>query len=256
MQPCKGNIAAFFGSDLVRQGVWLPQLLLRHYKDMGISDREMMALIHVFDFISTGVDIFTTEAVAEHMEAAPHEVQDLMTSLSQKGFLKLESRFNPAPGFSISLDGLFDRLLEIWGCSKALEMEKRQSESKKADLSGRKTRSKAVSNLYCCFEKEFGRPLSPMESTQIVEWYQGDGYSPELVLEALKRAVLRGKVNFKYIDSILRDWARNNIRTIREVLSHEETFSENRKEKGTGKQKNSSDDFSTLKTKYKDIYVT
>lgn len=256
MQPCKGSIAAIFGSDLIAQGVWLPQLLLRHYKDMGISDREMMALIHVLDLTSTGVHTFSVEAVAKNMEAAPHEVQDLMTGLSQKGFLKLAPRFNPAPGFSISPDGLFDRLLEIWGCSKALEMEKRQKENKEGDIPKKKTRSRTLSNLYCCFEKEFGRPLSPMESTQIVEWYQGDGYSPELILEALKRAVLRGKVNFKYIDSILRDWARNNIRTVREVLSYEESFSEKRKEKGVGKQKKPSDDFSTLKTKYKDIYVT
>ncbi len=74
------------------------------------------------------------------------------------------------------------------------------------------------------FEKEFGRPLSPIEIDRIRKWEEDT--APEVVVEALKRAVLLGKFNFKYIDSILLEWEKNNIRTVREVLEHEARFRE------------------------------
>ena len=38
-----------------------------------------------------------------------------------------------------------------------------------------------------------------------------------MILEALKRAVYRGKYSFAYIDKILHDWYKKNIRTPMEI---------------------------------------
>lgn len=76
--------------------------------------------------------------------------------------------------------------------------------------------------LIIVFEKEFGRPLSPMEIDQIREWETR--HPPILVLEALKRAVLRGKYSFKYIGSILLEWGKNNLRTMQAIQTYDEDF--------------------------------
>lgn len=77
-------------------------------------------------------------------------------------------------------------------------------------------------NTIKSFEQEFGRPLSPLEYEQIVQW-EKDMPLP-LVEEALKRAVLMGKRNFKYINSILNEWRVNNIMTIIQVQEYDEKF--------------------------------
>lgn len=76
--------------------------------------------------------------------------------------------------------------------------------------------------LFTVFEKEFGRPLSPIEFEQINQWV--DEHTGLLVREALKRAVLLGKFNFKYIDSILLEWKKNNIQTIQAVREYDDEF--------------------------------
>ena len=73
----------------------------------------------------------------------------------------------------------------------------------------------ADAELFLLFEKEIGRPLSPMEVDQINNWLKNCG--PELTREALRRAVLRGKLNFRYIDRILLGWQKQNLRTMCEV---------------------------------------
>ncbi|MBC7344903.1 MAG: DnaD domain protein, partial [Clostridia bacterium] len=65
--------------------------------------------------------------------------------------------------------------------------------------------------------------------------------------------VLRGVYNFKYIDSILRDWNRHNIRTVREAAEYEEEFRlrQSRKSRSSKVKKSES-----KKDKYKDLYLS
>jgi DnaD/phage-associated family protein len=80
----------------------------------------------------------------------------------------------------------------------------------------------ARTEIFSTFEKEFGRPLSPLEYGQITQWEKE--FSLALILEALKRAVLGGKHNFKYINSILLEWHRNNVQTIQAVREYDDVF--------------------------------
>jgi DnaD and phage-associated domain len=70
-------------------------------------------------------------------------------------------------------------------------------------------------HLFYLFENEFGRPVTPLEVDQINAWLTESG--PDLTREALRRAVLQGKLNFRYIDRILLGWQKQNLRTLREV---------------------------------------
>lgn len=76
------------------------------------------------------------------------------------------------------------------------------------------------------FEEEFGRPLSGLECEQIRQWLDRDGHPEWMINEALREAVLANKFSFKYIDRILFDWQRNQIRTKAELETYRESYRE------------------------------
>jgi len=121
--------------------------------------------------------------------------------------------------------------------------------SKKESNQFKDTSSK-LKKIYTTFEKEFGRLLSPIESAKIVHWCDNDGFSSELIVEALERAVLQGALSFKYIDSILNTWARNNIKSVEDILKYEQNYKRPRKQKDT-LQKPSKE-----KDKFSELYLT
>lgn len=79
-------------------------------------------------------------------------------------------------------------------------------------------------SLFSIFEKEFGRPLSPMEYEAISGWVDEDRYPEELILLALKESVFAGKVHFRYIDRILLEWSRNRVKNAQDVKAYTQKF--------------------------------
>lgn len=74
------------------------------------------------------------------------------------------------------------------------------------------TKAELFANLQQCL----GRMVTPFEIEDINKWID-DGLSPEVINEALKEAVLENKINFKYINTILRRYIKNGINTIEKV---------------------------------------
>ncbi|WP_243734950.1 DnaD domain protein [Paenibacillus turpanensis] len=79
-------------------------------------------------------------------------------------------------------------------------------------------------DVFTMFEKEFGRPLSPMECETIVKWIDFDRYAEPLIAAALKEAVFAGKLRFNYIDRILLEWSRNQVRTVEQAKEYTQRF--------------------------------
>lgn len=66
-------------------------------------------------------------------------------------------------------------------------------------------------------EVEFGRYLSPIEREEIAQWLSVDHYTPEIIELALREAVLSQAYSLKYIDRVLLNWQRHNLKTTDEV---------------------------------------
>lgn len=73
-------------------------------------------------------------------------------------------------------------------------------------------------NLFSLFEREFVRPLSPMEYEIINEWIRS-GISEELISEALKEAIFNGVKSLRYIDKILLSWKDKGYKSASDVRS-------------------------------------
>lgn len=86
------------------------------------------------------------------------------------------------------------------------------------------------SNVYEVIEKEFARPLTPVEY-QIIEAWLESGTSEELILEALKEAVYSGVANLRYIDKIIYEWGKKGIKNRNDVENNRKHFKENQEKK-------------------------
>lgn len=70
------------------------------------------------------------------------------------------------------------------------------------------TKTEEVStDIYSKFESEFGRVLSPIEYETINRWLSS-GVKEDLILCALKEAVVSGACNLRYIDKIIYSWTK------------------------------------------------
>ena len=78
-------------------------------------------------------------------------------------------------------------------------------------------------NLFSKFENEFGRVLSSMEYEIINAWCSS-GKSEELILEALKEAVMNGVTNLRYIDKILYEWEKKGYKNKEDIDKSRQNF--------------------------------
>ena len=62
-------------------------------------------------------------------------------------------------------------------------------------------------------------------------WLDEDLMSPALIKAALRESVLMGKLNFKYIDRILREWKHKGIRSVEQARAESQSFRKNRVQK-------------------------
>lgn len=177
--------------------VVVPRILFNNYKRLNISEEELlivMVIISLDNKIEYNPDIFVNEINMDR-----HKVMELISSLISKNILSLEIVKNGRKTEEyISLSLLYDKLLNII-------------------IDTNEDVLKVDNSIFNIFENELGRLLSPMEIEKIKEWvitYKND----ELIIEALKEAVINGVSNLRYIDAILNEWYKKGYRNKDDVL--------------------------------------
>ncbi len=73
-------------------------------------------------------------------------------------------------------------------------------------------------NVFEIFEREFGRPLSPMEFEIIDDWLN-QNISKELIIEALREAIYNGAKSLRYISKILISWQEKGYKSKSDIVS-------------------------------------
>lgn len=201
--------------------VSLPYLLLQYYKRLRLTDTEAMLIIHLIGFRQHDMKDFPTiDEMEQRMSAGGQLVVETLQRLMKEGFLTIEEEIDPATHIQYEhyqWDGL-------WTEIGKLVMEDLREERKRQRATDPSAAVHQEINLFEIFEKEFGRPLSPMEFETIASWIDDDHYAQDLILLALKEAVFAGKVHLRYIDRMLLDWSRNKITTVEEARVHSQKF--------------------------------
>jgi len=234
----KVNITATFGSDLVLEGATaIPNILLKVYSKIGITDFQMMILIQMIRLNVEEGDFYPTpEILGAYMESEPSRIEKELADLLEKEIITISQYYDTgrnAVFTGYDFEPLFLIVSDIWAGIRAREIEECEKRLKAAsqrnELVGDRFDGKTT-GLLLVFEKEFGRALSPIEAEQIEQW--AAEIEEPLIVEALKRAVLRGKHNFKYINSILVEWQKNNLYTLESIAEYDRDFQKRRVGRG------------------------
>jgi DNA replication protein len=230
----EGNITATFGADLLLEGsTAIPNILLKIYSNIGISDYQMMLLIQLIRFHVEEKELLPSpEKLAECMESDPSRIRRELDVLLGKDIIAVSRFYDGTRNIIVEgydFEPLFLRVSDIWAGLRAKEIEESEKLIKNSAGFGSNYNNQfddQTLDLISLFENEFGRLLSPIEIEQIGQW--ASEMEPLLVVEALKRAVLGGKHNFKYINTILIEWKKNNIRTLDDISRYEQDFQKRR----------------------------
>lgn len=197
----------------IEQGnVTISQLFFLNYKSLGIKDIDAMLVMHMAAFKSMGNAFPTPSELAERMSLTENEVSLILQGLMQRGFL-LITQGEDQNGMlyeAFSLQPLWSRLTD----QMVQDGLKKEAQNEKI----------AEGEIFKLFEQEFGRFLSPLETESVSMWLDDDGHSVEIIRAALKEAVLAEKVSLRYIDRILFEWKKKNVKTLADVERHAKKF--------------------------------
>ncbi|APZ48853.1 hypothetical protein BW721_03710 [Jeotgalibaca sp. PTS2502] len=183
--------------------------LLQHYATIGLDETELIFIIQMQSYLDQSVFFPNMAEIANRMDRTEADIFSILHSLIQKNIISISTEKDDQGKVvdSYSLLPLYKKLQELLSRKKGLFEEKQQS-----------------INLLEIFQKEFGRLLTPIEMQTIGEWLDRDHYSQDIILEALREAVLNQKYSLKYIDRILLSWDKKNIRSSSQAKEETKRF--------------------------------
>lgn len=195
------SIKEFLKADLTN----ISNLLLKHYKKIGMTDREFLFYLQLLGFNQSGNSFPDLSVISKIMDVPVDELFQNLQTLIDKGFISIETKVNKQG----QTEDRYDLTLIYERLTDYLEQQNKQKEVH--------SKEKEITDLYQSFETEFGRPLSPIEYETIQNWLSVDRYETELILLALREAVLNQAYSLKYIDRILLAWERKNLTSKEQV---------------------------------------
>ncbi|WP_100010818.1 DnaD domain-containing protein [Lentibacillus sediminis] len=195
----------------------VPMKLISNYASLGLTEQEVMVIMQLHRFLQQNNDFPTPYEISAGMTINEKECANILRSLIQKSFLAIEQQENSQQKISeaYSLNPLWEKL---YGPAPAEE----------GNMEG---------TIFLLFEQEFGRPLSPFEIETVNVWLDEDRISPSLIKAGLRESVLMGKLNFKYIDRILREWKKKGIHSVEQAREASKHFHKRQGNQQETKQK-------------------
>lgn len=187
--------------EFFRDGnIVIPMYFLKHYSEFKISSEEFIFLMYLYNLGNKFV--FNPAKFAEDLNIDLGTVMGYIDKLSDKKLIRVDVVKNDKGIMeeTVLLDDFYSKL-------SLITMDEVVNEEK-SDVSN--------SNIFEVIEKEFGRSLTPMEYEISKAWLE-NGMSEELIKEAIKEATLNGVSSLRYIDKILYEWGKNNIKTAADV---------------------------------------
>lgn len=179
----------------------VPYVLFSNYKELNIKDDELILIIYL---LNDSNKVYNPKKISEVLNIETGKVLEMVNELAIKDILSITVKIeNKIHVEYLSLDNLYKKLAFLIVNDKEVES--------------------VNTNIYDNFEKEMGRPLSPIEYELISGW-QVNKVSDELILLALKEAVYNGAVSLRYIDRILYDWTKKGIKTEADVNLEKQKF--------------------------------
>ncbi|MFA1820741.1 DnaD domain-containing protein [Virgibacillus oceani] len=189
--------------DMLLNQISVPARLLTSYTSLGLNEKDVMVILQIQRFMQEKNDFPTPYELAESLTVDETECANILRKLIQKNILTIEQRENEERKIS-----------EAYSMAPLL----------KKLYTDKPAKENVEGTIFILFEQEFGRPLSPFEIETINAWLDEDKLAPSLIKAGLRESVLMGKLNFKYIDRILRDWKKKGIQSVNDARNESKKF--------------------------------
>ncbi|MDF7682675.1 DnaD domain protein [Lactobacillus sp. ESL0679] len=192
----------------------LPNGLIAYYPQLKISDAELILIIQLEAFAQRGENFPTNEQIAANTNLSTGEVASIIQQLIDQNYLSIDQLTDKQGriGNFYNLDALYQKLDHFLSTNVMIKSHQDQTERVSDSLD-----NNPLNTLARQFEIEFGRYLSPIEREEISAWLNVDHYDPEIIKLALREAVLSQAYSLKYVDRILLNWQRHNLKTVSQV---------------------------------------
>ncbi len=188
---------------------YIPRILVSNYKDFKITDEELIIIAVIMSYGDKV--IYDPEAFAKDVGGSKRNIMKVIDNLCDKNILSLVIEKKNSKTYEyISLDNLYEKLF-----NKVIDND----DNEEID-----------SSVFSIFENELGRTLSPMEYEKIKEWVSSWNNN-ELIICALREAVMNGISNFNYIDRILDSWRKKGYKNKEDILKDKEKYRSKKEEK-------------------------
>lgn len=176
--------------------------LLDHYNQLGINEAELVILIKLLHASESSNKQPSIESLQQGTTFGSREVTTIIKSLIQHDLLELKVEKDEEGKFTeyMNLNQFYVKLSEIME-QVNIKVEEENTEVK-------------FNVLFQQIEQAFGRPLSPFEIETLNQWLDIDKHELSVIQAALDEATSQNKLSFKYIDRILLNWKKNNVKTI------------------------------------------
>lgn len=207
-------------------------------KKLGIETAFLLTNLIEAEHLMKTVDGWffqTIEKLEDVSTLSRHKQESSIEKLKNIGIVQVEVKGLPAKRyFKIDENALKQYILEetqfVKNSQTGMQKINKQDCEKLAtskESTYKESTYKSSSSVYQFYQQNFGQ-LSPFLAESIDHWI--NDLSSELVIESLKIALKNGKP-FKYAEGIMKDWLKNNVRTLCDVHAKEVSFSSKTKRK-------------------------
>ena len=169
--------------------------LLLHYQDIGMDNDDLALYLQVMRIQAQGNQA-TPKILAQVLHITETVVIARLKSLIARDLMVISTATKQVETYD------FLPMIE-----KLVQGQKISTTPIMSD--GKTTRRE----IFQTIESEFGRPLTPMEMQTIGQWFDQDHFEPDLMLLAIQEAVANNARSLRYIETILINWQRDQIKT-------------------------------------------
>lgn len=192
--------------------------LIDYYSQLNISDQQFVLIVQISRLLQQGVSLPDNQLLARKTHFTPGDVGIIVQSLINDGLMEIvqTTASNNRISNGYSFDLLYEKLLTFVKDNVLPAANYQVSPPQDPAHDELSPATKLIRQ----FEIEFGRMLSPFERQMLNSWLQVDHYDLEVISLALREAVLAQAYNFKYIDKILLNWQKMNLKTSQQVTNY------------------------------------
>lgn len=174
---------------MITEAIDFRYLLIENYKRLKLNEEEFATILVIDHLISQGNPLVTADLLSLKMSLDVKNIDKILAGLLQKKYIEYVTKGSKTV---TTLDPLKNRLYSEFQIYLSKENEAKNNKVIKDELD----------NIYSTFQKLLGRTLTPLEISKIREWVSY-GYSDEMIVNALKDAINKGKKSLRAVDKIL-----------------------------------------------------